>query len=81
MLFVKTRLLPKLPGMLLLMSGDSSLTTQTQINREHSENIQLLLGPLIVASEGNFTVAETEDQQMDFSILSATQQECICNTV
>lgn len=49
-----------------------SCATQTQINWEDSENIQLLLGPLIVASEGNFTMAKTEEQQMDFSILSAT---------
>lgn len=51
------------------------------MNLEHTESIQLLLGLLIVASEGNFTMAGTEEQQMDFSILSATQQEYICNTM
>lgn len=44
-------------------------------------NIQLLLDPLIVPSQGSSAMAETQEQQMDFSILSATQQEYICNTV
>lgn len=35
----------------------------------------------MVVSEGNFTMAETEEQQMDFSILSATQREDVCNAV
>lgn len=48
---------------------------------EITQNTQLFLGPLIVASEGNFPMAKTEEQQMDFSILSATQQGYVCNAV